>query len=958
VPVRDLLLNDYRSLVDQYRSETDPFERLRLKEKIQQAKANLSMSGRLERAGADVSDVLAPVTKPPEKSTLTKIADTMDLAGNWTRKNIVAPVLGVDTTGKEKVYGTDILESLGWKGETPASRFRRGALGFGIEVATDPLTYLSFGTGAGIKAGGKVLSKVGQKAFKEIAESTAREAGEKVPAVIKRAEEQFLAQNAANPEMFARGGVKFAGKRIPVVSDVMEATGRGLKNQWNDLEDLANPVRQTAERDILKDRSIGLKEGIAKVLVPAVHGLGEAVSTKFNLPESYLTRRKLYRTALDRAKFETVDGVKGLYDGLDVLDRKKIALYLDSPEKYAREYESLYGPLSARAQQVADETAARLKKYGQELTDKGLLEGMRENYISHMIGRDLPSHMQAGGGGGGGLSRSLGGAEKERNWDTFGDLFADFPELKNVTQLDASKILANYEWHAKKAMLSKRFLGDVEKNFSRGDLPFQEVMRENLADFSNGRGVTIKNIPTSIARNLYDLDKSQRGATTVVGKMWDALQGGFKKMVTVPFPAFHVRNLGSNNVLNFLDVGVEAMSPLAHAEALALQFGKKNPDELAFAAKNGVKYTNGDVRELAKEYGVLKGETWGMGPVDKAIDFGLGSKIRESNFNIMKWGRKAGGFVEDEGRFFNFVANLKRGLSPEDAARHVDDYLFDYSDLSKVDRQLKRIIPFWSFTRKSAEMHAKTLLTKPGRIGAEFRMGRAGAQALFGGEQVQPDELAGLPEFFQEGLKVVSKTPGKDAFEIVSGLGLPIEDLESNPLLTLLTGGDMMRSITKFGGGRLSPLLKTPIDLVMNKDTFFGTPLEGRQFNKDGTVDYPYTKAYPILKKMPDFVRDWLEFEEIQRPNGTVYRMNPRKMKEFELFSLGMLSRAYGTAGKLTDTKKTTGQKAVDLLTGIKTYSLPDGEQSLQERAAKRRTSQVANLLMGESSDLKYRRGE
>lgn len=945
----DLLIRDYESLRGQVARAETLEERERALNRLQQAKANISMARRLEAAGIDVPETLAPATKKPEKSALLKIAEGFDTAGNWTRKNVVAPALGIDTKGRDKVYGSDILDTLGWKDDTTASRIGRGVAGFGLEVATDPLTYLTFGAGSGIKAGGKVLSKSGQKAFREIAEGTARNVGEKIPNVFKRAELGFLARHGSDPSMYSKSGVKFMGQRVPVISDMIEGAGRGLKKQWNELEDLANPVLQAPAGDLLGERTIGMKEKIARAVVPTVKSLGEAVSTKFGLPEEFVARRKLYRSALDRAKFETAEDVKQLYEGLSKIDRKKIALYLDSPEKYAAQYESLYGPLDRRLQDVADETARRLKAYGTELRDKGLIESMRENYISHLIGRDLPSHMRTPAGSGG-VSTTMGGLQKERAFDTLGDIFDAYPELRNVTELDASKILANYEWQAKKSLLGKEFLGDVDTAFSRGDIPFRDALRGNLTDYNNGRGTVIKNIPTAIARNLAELDKTQKGATTLIGKMWDAAMGGFKKMVTIPFPAFHVRNAGSNTVLNFMDVGASAFNPLAHVEAQLIKGGKAG----GFQSRNGIKYTYDDVRELAKEYGVLKGDTWGMGPLDKAIDFGAGQKIRESNLNPLKWGRKAGGFVEDEGRIFNFVTNLKRGLSPENAAKHVDDFIFDYGDLSKVDRSIKRLIPFYTFLRKNAELHAKALIANPGRVGAEFRMGRNFAQALFGGEQVAGEDLAGLPEFFQEGLKVVSRTPGKDALEIVSGLGLPIEDLEENPLLVALTGGDLGRSITRYGGGRMTPVVKGLLDLAFNKDTFFGAPLEGRQENKDGTVDYPYTKAYPILKNMPDFVKDFLEFEEIQRPTGTVYRMNPKQMKKFELFTLGMLSRVYSSVGKAFDTNKTAGQKAIDLLTGVKTYEL-QGEDDLAERAAQRRTSQVSNLLMGKIGAERYR---
>ena len=60
-------------------------------------------------------------------------------------------------TGQERFTGGELL------GETPegaslAERFGRGALGFGIDVATDPLTYLTFGTGGALRGAAKAAA--------------------------------------------------------------------------------------------------------------------------------------------------------------------------------------------------------------------------------------------------------------------------------------------------------------------------------------------------------------------------------------------------------------------------------------------------------------------------------------------------------------------------------------------------------------------------------------------------------------------------------------------------------------------------------------------------------------------------------------------------------------------------------------------------------------------------------
>ena len=961
--IRDNLLADYRSLVELYRNTPDPLERGRLKEKIQQARANLTMSGRLERSGVPIEDVLAPATENKEESVLTKIGNALDYAGNAVRKNIVAPALGVDTQGKEHVYGTDILSGLGWNPTSVPGRVARGVAGFAGEIATDPLTYLTLGTGGAMKVGGKALSKPGRAAFGEIAK-TLQTAGKPAEKVFADASTEFLARHANDAAMFDRGGAKFMGKRLPIVSDAMDVSERGIKNQWNGLEKLANPLNQPISGSLLEDAPKSFKTRFAEKIVPAVNAIGEALSTKWGKPDDYITRRGVFSAAENQSKVAAFEITKKVFQGLDQKSWRKVTLYLDKPDKYKQVYEPLYGALTAAEKSAADQMAQLLRHTGEEAQKAGVVDGLMEDYVTHMIGKNVPGRAGSAGARGG-IATTPGGFEKARatteivnpagiqevqRFETLGDLFDAFPTLRNATELDAPKLLANYLYSADRAIQGKAFLKEIESAYGIKNVTFDRKLTEGLADYSNGRGTIIKNIPINIAQDLERMDKFNRGATTILGKIYDRALGLFKKSVTVPWPAFHMRNYGSNTVQNYLDLGYAALNPKNHLDAFLLKSGKTGE----LAADNGVQYSFDEIRQLARKYGVLKGDSWGMGSLDKAIE--TGPKWSESVLNPMHAGRKMGGFVEDQGRVINFMQNLKRGMSPEQAAKHVDEFLFNYDDLTTMDRQLKRVFPFFTFLRKNAELEAKALLTSPGRQSLQFRTGRNIGQAIFGGEQVSEEDQTALPEFFREGLKIAQVNKDKDVIEILSGLGLPIEDLEGNPVLVGLTGGDVGRAMTRFGG-RIGPVIKPGMELLFNQDLFFGTPLEGMQKNEDGTVDYPYTKAYPTLKAMPDFVRDYLEFEEIKRPTGTVYRMNPLKMKKFEFWTLGMFSRLYSTTGKLADNKKTLGKKAVDVLTGIKNYELP-GVDSLQERAAKRRVSQIANLLMGESSDLKYSRGE
>ncbi len=78
--------------------------------------------------------------------------------------------------------------------------------------------------------------------------------------------------------------------------------------------------------------------------------------------------------------------------------------------------------------------------------------------------------------------------------------------------------------------------------------------------------------------------------------------------------------------------------------------------------------------------------------------------------------RQVGESTDTVGRFANFIHNLDRnGLDFEDAASHVRKVLFDYGELTELERKtLKKIFPFYTWTRKVIPAMAERLVSTPG----------------------------------------------------------------------------------------------------------------------------------------------------------------------------------------------------------------------------------------------------
>jgi len=77
-------------------------------------------------------------------------------------------------------------------------------------------------------------------------------------------------------------------------------------------------------------------------------------------------------------------------------------------------------------------------------------------------------------------------------------------------------------------------------------------------------------------------------------------------------------------------------------------------------------------------------------------------------------GSMIAGFVETQARTANFIANMKRGGSVEQATQHVNKFLFNYNDLTSVQKTwMRTLFPFFTWTFKNTYLQASMALEKP-----------------------------------------------------------------------------------------------------------------------------------------------------------------------------------------------------------------------------------------------------
>ena len=280
---------------------------------------------------------------------------------------------------------------------------------------------------------------------------------------------------------------------------------------------------------------------------------------------------------------------------------------------------------------------------------------------------------------------------------------------------------------------------------------------------------------------------------------YDTFTRWFKTAVTSWFPAFHARNYISGNIQNYSVLGSGAFNPTNHNIALKIMknLGGKGNDELI--ELGGVKYGVWALaNELKKNF---QGASRYISDIGKYIEEGASGSFKLAP--IKDPGRQLGNFIEMNQKAVAVVTALKQGKTLKDAIKLAETSGFDYSKITQFESKvLRRLIPFYSFARKNAELQLKTLAKNPERIINQVKMTNA-LSTMFGGG-VTEEDLGGLPSWVLEGLGF--KVEGN---RYLSSFGLPIEEFLQR------VNAPLMSSLTS-----LNPIIKYPLESKTGYDFF------------------------------------------------------------------------------------------------------------------------------------------
>ena len=300
---------------------------------------------------------------------------------------------------------------------------------------------------------------------------------------------------------------------------------------------------------------------------------------------------------------------------------------------------------------------------------------------------------------------------------------------------------------------------------------------------------------------------------------------------------------------------------------------------------------------------VAKQAKAGMSQSEKAV-----VRVRDTYKKYLDIAQNVGDAVEIQHRAGGFIALLRQGYSPEEAARIVKMVQVDYSNLSSFEKEyMRRFFPFYSFSRGMAVYLANELATNPaGKVGIAIRAQRHGR-----------DRDVATPTYISKGLSLPMGSNADGTRHYLTNIGMmheqPVQQLAP---FAALSPGDAAFNVI----GNMNPLLKLPLELAFDESSF--------QQSVSGGVDLD--DADPPLGRALSNVAQGLGLRDKDRKQP--YRLG--KLTEAVAGS-SPFSRYTNTVRTAFDPRKNIAQRAANTLTGLRISSVsPDRQDAvLRERA-------------------------
>lgn len=303
-------------------------------------------------------------------------------------------------------------------------------------------------------------------------------------------------------------------------------------------------------------------------------------------------------------------------------------------------------------------------------------------------------------------------------------------------------------------------------------------------------------------------------------KVYDSLLN-YIKAWQIATPGFHVRNFMGGVFNNFL----ADIDPGSYRRFLAAR--KADTEGLEVGTRVwGHRVTAEDLDAYRQTKEILSRGQYSQVEVNTGLNHeGLSHQWNPFSpmFAPLHLSQRAGGGVEEILRGSLAMDRFRKGAGAAEALSDVYKFHFDYNDISSFEKDVvKRVIPFYTWTRKNFPLQLEMMVTRPGKYSWYNHLQQNFAAANTDQQQGLPipgyfSELGAIPLGFNVGGGQGYATPDLPFTRSMREM-LPIQDGKPSldPLMTQVT-----------------PLVKVPLERIKNKQFFKGIPF------KDEKVEAP-----------------------------------------------------------------------------------------------------------------------
>ena len=410
------------------------------------------------------------------------------------------------------------------------------------------------------------------------------------------------------------------------------------------------------------------------------------------------------------------------------------------------------------------------------------------------------------------------------------------------------------------------------------DTPFwQQVVKIGGKDVKLADLHLPKEIAQDLNKYFLAAPKVLEGAPAIMQKGWEGANKVWRMGATVMRPGFHATNL-QGNVFNMF-LGGMGPTDIPKWMAKARQFNK-NPFHI------GV-YSPTNIKDAIRNYNISGfGSTFAGSMTEEGLD-----QLQRLGRTRSKWNlpgkytdamARLGGKIEGNSKQAYFLWRLKKGDTLEAAARKTKDVLFDYGELTNVERRLRNIFPFYTWSRKNIPYQAKKIIEQPARwnVPGKFRRAMENESEMKG---IKVPE-AHRPGYMQEDA-VIQMPWGKKGEAVYWNQYLPNKDINMIPI-----PGIGSRDVLMDVMNQVNPFFKGPLEAMTNKSFLTRREMYDPDLGYFG--DYKPANAFEYLVGMLTN-----QSKRVRTPGAGMQRQIPVGTKHF----LQTINPFFSNIGKLSD---------------------------------------------------------